>query len=418
MTMTSATDTDTRRTPRRRAIAVTAAALTAIVAVLLTPLPRGFQGDVTGDEALMEATAAALGSGHWQHVAVAKVDGDTVTTAGTGADATTEFEIGSLTKTFTAALFADAIDRGEVTEGTRLGEIWPQLDGKAAEVTLSSLAMQRSGLPRVEPAPSVGDAVASVLASYLHRDPYRGSVDDLIRTLGDTDVSDTTPEYSNFGFAVLGQSLAKVSGMSYRELVKQRITQPLGMSRTYVPASATGLSHGYTASGLPAAPWTLGASAPAGAIRSTADDMAIWLRATMEGTAPGAVAALPRADFDEADRIGFAWMTTTGRTPAITWHNGGTGGYSSFLGFTADAGTGIVVLADSAISVDGAIDLISTASGSAAPQPTGTAPAGSPSAGSPSTESAEVGAASARSVPGTVFPPTAPRSARIEGDRS
>ena len=59
MTVTSATDTDTRRSPRRRAIAITAAALTAIVAVLLTPLPRGFQGDVTGDEALMEATAGA-----------------------------------------------------------------------------------------------------------------------------------------------------------------------------------------------------------------------------------------------------------------------------------------------------------------------------------------------------------------------
>ena len=413
MTVTSATDTDTRRSPRRRAIAITAAVLTAIVAVLLTPLPRGFQGDATGDEALMEATAAALGSGHWQHVAVAKVDGDTVTTAGTGADATTEFEIGSLTKTFTAALFADAMDRGEVTAETRLGEIWPQLEGPVAEVTLSSLAMQRSGLPRVEPAPSVGDAVASVFATYLHRDPYRGSVDDLIRTLGDTDVSDTTPEYSNFGFAVLGQSLAKVTGLSYRKLVEQRITQPLGMTRTFVPTSATGLSHGYTASGLPAAPWTLGASAPAGAIRSTAGDMAIWLRATMEGTAPGAAAALPRADFDAADRIGFAWMTTTGRTPAVTWHNGGTGGYSSFLGFTADAGTGIVVLADSAIPVDGAIDLISTESDSAAPTPTGTA-----SAGSHFTKSAEVGAASARPFPDPAAPATAPRSARTEGERS
>src|SRR5699024_8609076 len=123
------TDTVVHRTsakpepsPRRRIAALVAAALTSVVLSATAPWPRGFQGTPPGDAALMSEVAQALGGGHWQHVAAARIDGDEVTFAGTGADEHTEFEIGSITKTFTAALFADAIDRGEIDTETRHGE--------------------------------------------------------------------------------------------------------------------------------------------------------------------------------------------------------------------------------------------------------------------------------------------------------
>ena len=346
--------------PRRRLTAILTAAIAVVLLLLITPLPRGFQGEPTGDPTLLGELEGALGSAHWQHIAAAKVDGDQVTVAGAGADEHTEFEIGSITKTFTAALYADAVERGELSEDTRLGEVWPSLHGDVAEVTLSSIAMQRSGLPAQEPALSFGDGVASIMANYLHTDPYQGDANDLVSSLKGVDVGEQKPEYSNFGFAVLGQAVAESAGMDYGELVRQRITEPLGMTDTSVPSSPEGLSHGYTASGLPAGPWTLGGSAPAGAIRSTAHDLSLWLRATMNGTAPGAEAVEPREDFDESDRIGWAWMTTTNRTPDLTWHNGGTGGYASYLGFDPKSEQGIIVLSDSANWVDGAADLIST----------------------------------------------------------
>ena len=360
------TDTVVHRTsakpepsPRRRIAALVAAALTAVVLSAITPWPRGFQGTPTGDAALMSEVAQALGGGHWQHVAAARIDGDEVTFAGTGADEHTEFELVSITNTFPADLFADAIDRGEIDTETRLGEVWPDLDGEIAEVTLESIAMHRSGLPRLAPAPSFADAVLSILANYLHTDPYRGDAADIVASLDDVEVGAPEPEYSNFGFAVLGQALVEVTVEEYDELVTERLTEPLGMEETFVPESAAGLSHGYTASGLPSAPWTLGGSAPAGAIRSTTHDMSIWLRAVRDGSAPGAGAAEPRADFDDGDRIGWAWMTTKNRTPNLTWHNGGTGGYRSFLGFAPGSEAGIIVLADSAHSVDAAASIIS-----------------------------------------------------------
>ncbi|MCU4297491.1 class A beta-lactamase-related serine hydrolase [Brevibacterium permense] len=349
------------RPPRRVLIAVIAATITAAVLAAITPWPRGFQGTPTGDAELMTELEGALGSQHWQHVSAARIDGDGVTFAGTGADEHTEFEVGSITKTFTAALFAEAIDRGEVKADTRLGEVWPNLEGKVAEVTLESIAMQRSGLPSQEPAPSFSDGVMSVLSNYLHTDPYRGDPGDIVASLNDVDVGEPEPEYSNYGFAVLGQALAEVAGKDYSELVRDRLTEPLGMKETFVPDSADGLSHGFTASGLPAAPWTLGGSAPAGAIRSTTHDLSIWLRAVSDGTAPGAEAAEPRADFED-DRIGWAWFTTTHDGSTITWHNGGTGGFRSYLGFDRETGDGIVVLNDSANDVDAAATLIGTAS--------------------------------------------------------
>ncbi|WP_350269948.1 serine hydrolase domain-containing protein [Brevibacterium sp. CBA3109] len=362
-------DTDTMHTnaattdpspPRRGISAVMAAAIATGLLLLITPFPHGFQGEPTGSAAFVDEVEKALGSKHWHHFAAAKIDGDEVTWSGVGADENSEFEIGSITKTFTAALFADAIERGEIDENTSLGDVWPDLDGDVAAVRLTSIAMHRSGLPSREPAVSFGDGLASIVSRYIHTDPYRGTAADLVNSLEDVSVGDTEPEYSNFGFAVLGQALATVTGTDYGDLVRDRITAPLGMNSTYVPDSAEGLVHGYTASGLPAAPWTLGGSGPAGAIRSTAHDLDIWLRATMNQTAPGAVAAEPREDFDESDRIGWAWLTTKHRSPNLTWHNGGTGGYRSYLGFDPESRQGIIVLADSTNGVDNAADLISS----------------------------------------------------------
>lgn len=346
--------------PRRRLAAIIAAVIAAALLLLITPFPRGFQGQATGNAALINQVEETLGGHHWHHVAAAKINGDEVTWGGVGADENSEFEIGSITKTFTAAIFADAIERGEIDEGTRLGDVWPDLDGDVAEVTLASIAMQRSGLPKQEPALGFADGLVSLLSRYIHTDPYRGTATDLVDSLKDVDVGEEEPEYSNFAFGILGQALATVTGSSYGDLVRDRITEPLGMASTYVPESAQGLPHGYTASGLPAAPWTLGGTAPSGALRSTAHDMGIWLRATMDKTAPGAEAVEPREDYDESDRIGWAWFTTKDRSPNLTWHNGGTGGYRSYLGFDPESRQGIIVLADSANWVDDAADLISS----------------------------------------------------------
>lgn len=322
--------------------------------------PSNFRGQVTGDAALVSEAEDALEPGYRHNMSVAKLEGDEVTFGGVGADEHTEFEIGSITKTFTAGLFADAVDRGEVAPTTTLGEVWPDLDGKVAEISLDAIAAQRSGLPRMPPAPEDPVDRAKYEASpYLPADPYQWSDDDIVESLHTVTVGEQQPEYSNYGFAVLGQALSAVTDQSYADLVHDRITEPLGLDDTYVPESAEGLSHGWVAPGVASDPWTLEGSAPAGAIRSTAHDISVWVKAVRDSEAPGSEAAMPREPYDEGNSIGWAWETTKGEAPEVTWKNGGTGGYRSFAGFSAGSGEGVVVLSDTPTSVDSAIGLIS-----------------------------------------------------------
>src|SRR5207302_11111885 len=100
---------------------------------------------VTGD-ADLAARARPLLSGALDRVSIAVLDGTTVTYANFGAKQETEYEIGSITKTFTGLLLADAIERGEVTADTRLGALLPLAGAPVANVTLAGRASHRAGL--------------------------------------------------------------------------------------------------------------------------------------------------------------------------------------------------------------------------------------------------------------------------------
>jgi CubicO group peptidase (beta-lactamase class C family) len=110
--------------------------------------------------------------------------------------------------------------------------------------------------------------------------------------------------------------------------------------------------------GRPARPWDMSAHAPAGALRSTAADMSRYLAALL---GHGALAAdleacrQPRfSPADQAFRLGLAWhlvpLGTTGRS--YVFHNGGTGGYTSFVGYLPDRDAGVVILTSSANVAD------------------------------------------------------------------
>jgi CubicO group peptidase (beta-lactamase class C family) len=100
-------------------------------------------------------------------------------------------------------------------------------------------------------------------------------------------------------------------------------------------------------------PWTGEALAPAGGIRASISDMARLVRALLDGSAPGLVALDPVANYaGPAARIGAGWMTLDAKGREVTWHNGGTGGFRSWVGLDRKAGTGVVLLTATAAPVD------------------------------------------------------------------
>ncbi len=277
----------------------------------------------------------------------AAVDGDTV------------FEVGSITKTLTATLLADMVLRGEVQLDDPVSKYLPQSvrmprrGGK--EITLLDLVTHTSGLPRMPSNFRPKDA-ENPYADYTEANLYEFlSSFTLTRDIGEK------YEYSNLGFGLLGNALARRAGKGFEELITERIFHPLGMNSTAItltPEMKSHLATGHSRMLAPVKNWELAALAGAGAVRSTANDMLLYLAANLELRKSDLSAALARAQ--QAERhtsmkdteIGLAWHIARKYGSEITWHNGGTGGYHSFVGFDRKKGLGIVILSNSPHSID------------------------------------------------------------------
>jgi len=274
-------------------------------------------------------------------------------------DAGTVFEIGSITKVFTSLVLADMVERGEVSLDDPVAKFLPpsvkvpSRDGR--EITLLDLSNQVSGLPRLpdnlKPA-DPGDPYADYGPAELYDFLSKAT---LPRPIGEK------YEYSNLGVGLLGHALARRAGLSYEELVRRRVLEPLGMNDTSITLTESQerrLAPGFDANLKPVKNWRFDALAGAGALRSTARDMLKFLSAAMglrETRLRGAFALMleKRRPTGAPDLdIAMGWHVWKKYGTAIVWHNGGTGGYRSFAGFAPAKRTGIVVLCDTSFSID------------------------------------------------------------------
>lgn len=280
------------------------------------------------------------------------------TAAAKNADENTVFEIGSITKTFTGTLLAEAVRRGEVSLADPISKYLPKTvktpsrNGK--EITLLDLATQSSGLPSL-PRNFAPKDWKNPYADYTIQQMYDFlSGYQLTRDIG------AKYEYSNFGMGLLGHILSLRAGVSYEDLTRARILKPLAMNETTItlsPALKARMAQGYDQSGEPVSDWDFLTFQAAGALRSTAKDMAKFVRANIGSSKSDLAIAFgeahkPRRDVGGQMKIGLAWHVLSAASGDIVWHNGGTGGFRSFAGFNEARKKGIVVLSNTAESVD------------------------------------------------------------------
>lgn len=273
-------------------------------------------------------------------------------------DARTVFEIGSATKVFTGIVLGDMVERGEVAledpvakylpPGTKV----PSRGGR--EITLLDLATHTSGLPRLPSNLRPADG-ANPYADYTPALLYEFLA---AHTLGRD--PGASYEYSNLGMGFLGHALWRRAGRDLESLYQERILRPLGLRDTRIrltPELEARLAQGHDASLAPAGKWDMPTLAGAGALSSTAADMLRFLEANLNG-APGtlgramAAAREPRRPAGGPMQIGLGWHILQTGTRRIVWHNGGTGGYHSFVGFDPDGRRGVVILINTAASLD------------------------------------------------------------------
>jgi CubicO group peptidase (beta-lactamase class C family) len=269
----------------------------------------------------------------------------------------TRFEIGSLTKTFTGLLLAQMAQAGEVGYDDPIIAYLPAhaVSGKlaAGQITLVKLATHTGGLPRLPPNLDWQTSPSDPYASYCLADLYHATA-----CLEPGNSSEATVSYSTFGIGLLGQLLANAANHPYPRLLADRICRPLGLTATTAQRLSDETSRcatGYDR-GRPVSPWHFDALVAAGGLRSTGADLLAYLQAHLHPQSTRLAGALlatqkPRRPTGK-NMMCLVWNHRVIQERTLLWHTGGTGGFTTFVGFCPETSVGIAVLANTKHTTD------------------------------------------------------------------
>ena len=272
-------------------------------------------------------------------------------------DENTIYEIGSISKVFTGILLAQQVLNGDINLDDDIASLLPDSISVPTmgntKITFGHLTEHTSGLPRMPdnfaPAnPNNPYADYTVDQMYTFVSSYQP-----VRAVG------AEYEYSNFAQGLLGHLLVKNKNTDYEDLMVQTIAEPLEMNDTrieFTEGMKENLALGHSGNKV-VENWDIPTLAGAGAIRSSSSDMAQFISANLGYTNTALHEAMelshePRHSKANGMSVGMGWHIKQGEQGDVVWHNGGTGGYRTFVGFVKETGRGVVLLTNSSISSD------------------------------------------------------------------
>jgi CubicO group peptidase (beta-lactamase class C family) len=334
---------------RMKIINLCFACMLAVTSLAQTTLPEAVVESIQSRIDLGMNPSIAIGvlddSGvHYYNFGLTKAGGKTV-------DEHTIYEIGSITKTFTGILLADATLNGLVAVDDPAQKYlpdavhMPEFDGD--QITLGHLSDHTSSMPRMpdnfEPADPTNP-----YADYSTDRMY-----DFVNSCELTREIGSEFEYSNLAQGLLGHILALRSGKDYETILRETILKPLKMNETAITFTKPmrgNLAQPHT-QGAESANWDLNVLAGAGAIRSSVHDMLLYLKANL-GLAESELN--PAMEMSHQQRhtkagqgIGLGWFINPAGDGEVLSHGGATGGYNAFAGFNKTTGQAVVVLTNS-----------------------------------------------------------------------
>ncbi|MEV5887694.1 serine hydrolase domain-containing protein [Streptomyces sp. NPDC052020] len=259
--------------------------------------------------------------------------GHTDRTRHTPVTAHTRFEIGSVTKTFTALLAATLAADGTIDLDRPLADHIPALLPKephARRITARHLAIHTSGLPRLPP------GLLRRALPHWYTNPYQSYTPDHLATLLPRTRLRHPPgrrtRYSNLGVGLLGHYLTHITGVPYPTLLHQRVLRPLGLTQTDDQPREQATGH-YR--GRPCPPWLIPALPAAGALRSSTHDLLHYLCRLLDPStaAPASLATGLRTVLHPGPgQEPLVWFRRTAHGYPLYFHAGGTRGHTAFIG--------------------------------------------------------------------------------------
>lgn len=269
------------------------------------------------------------------------------------------YEIGSITKTFTGLLLANAVVDGKMKlldpVNNYLPADIPILKQGTDTMRVVHLANHTSGLARIPISILYGDRL-NPYNTFDNQQLYN-----LLRGVKLLSKPGEVLSYSNLGVGLLGVLLENVYHEPYEVLVKQLILDKAGMTstmQTLDSVSGKNLLQGYDANGKENGPWDFKALAGAGALRSNVKDMLVYaqyqLKENTKDTLQKKILKLSHTKTYQKNnqQIALNWFIKTTGKNSLFFHDGQTGGYKSFLAFNLTTQNAVVILSNTAVSND------------------------------------------------------------------
>ncbi|MEZ5043394.1 MAG: serine hydrolase domain-containing protein [Saprospiraceae bacterium] len=277
------------------------------------------------------------------------------------------FEIGSITKTFTASLILKLVNEGKINLSDPIQKYLPvqmaQDSFQHKTITVQYLITHTSGL---------SSGPSSFMLPYLKamiftpKNPNRNfKVKQYYRYLKKFEL-DYVPgqnwEYNNACYGLLGEFVSSINGMPWEESIQQNIFTPLGMRNSYFTIDKENKDSfvvGITAKGKKSKPWEMKFINPAGAIKSTLNDMISYTSAQLEASSQNFgffesthdpldfQIKMPVDKLWKGNAMGLGWWhNLEDAQNTFIWHGGASGGYTSFVGFSKSKEKAVVILSN------------------------------------------------------------------------
>ncbi|MGI9567832.1 MAG: serine hydrolase domain-containing protein [Nitrosopumilus sp.] len=290
------------------------------------------------------------------------------------------YEIGSMTKTFTAILAVKLQEERLLSLDDPITKFLPEFAGTYFDknkITLYHLITHTSGLVEIPLRNYPRNLFAMIFRTNKGKVfPPRYSYDtsEFLEEVSQIKLKSNpgvTFRYSNTGVGLVGKILERITNSTYDKLIKDKICNRLEMNDTGIIVSETQkerLAMGYLYTGKEAEPINIPAVASAGSIRSTVSDMLKFLKANLELNKTDLspvlgycrttkikpkinpfLRSLSRLLYGvRSTEVGLGWIMSDLDNIKIIWHNGGTEGFSTLMMMDQGKKTGVVVLANHA----------------------------------------------------------------------
>ncbi|MBK9736732.1 MAG: serine hydrolase [Saprospiraceae bacterium] len=267
------------------------------------------------------------------------------------------FEVGSVTKAFTASLVSILVYEGLMTTSDLVNNFLPKeyQNPRLENLKVIDLITHTSGLPK---RPSFfGKKEKNFQNPYEF---YQNA--DLLSFYRDFIPGKISYEYSHTNFALLELIIEKVTGKQYADVMADKLFLPLNMDNSFVdfPEKKQGLiSPGYDRSEKAVSPWTFKSFKASEGIKTTIFDMLLFIKANLgcsktkyDTIFNNNFIPLVSSSFNDHLSMAMGWHTIDMKKFHIITHTGKTSGHNAFVGFVRETKTAVVIFSNSSIGAE------------------------------------------------------------------